>query len=304
MIEKNFSLYKKMLVLVTVFFFIISSVSCGLISPSVHEKKDKKLKILTSFFIPYHFTKKIVGDKAEVYSLVQGGAAPHDFEPSSADIQKLLDSDLFVFSGAGMEPWIQDFQASYGEKISFLDLSQKATLIVEDEEKDPHLWLSPLEAIKQIELIKDQLLLLDPINKNFYEENYQQFKSSLENLHQKYKESTSKYKQRTLLVSHKAFAYLCRDYDLQQVGIRGVFSHAEPSPRRMAELILFAKKENLKVVFFETLVSPKVAETIAQEASLAVESLNPLEGGEDMETLDYLSLMEKNLESLNRYYLP
>lgn len=273
-------------------------------SGEVEKTGDKKLKVVTSFYIPYEFLRKIAGKQIELSVLVQAGSEPHDWEPSSQNIKELLSADLFVYAGAGMEPWIKEVLSNMpSEKIKFLDLSSEVDLIQKEGEADPHTWLSPQEVMKQIHLIKDTLTELDPKNQMIYEENANLYQQQLEALDKAYKESVAQFHSRILLVPHKAFAYLCRAYGLEQEGIRGIFAHTEPSPKRIAELVKFAKENQVPVVFFESLISPKVAETIAQEAGIGVASLNPLEGGEDQEQLHYIEEMYKNLEILKTYYI-
>ena len=120
-------------------------------------------------------------------------------------------------------------------------------------------------------------------------------------LDQLYKEELAKVSKRELVVAHEAFGYLCKAYDLEQMGIEGLSADDEPDPKQMSEVIDFAKKHKVKTIFFEELVSPKVAKTIAKETGASAKMLNPLEGLSDKKIKagqDYFSVMKQNLSAI------
>ncbi len=173
---------------------------------------------------------------------------------------------------------------------------------IEDHEGfDPHVWLSIRNGKKEMENIKDAFVKADPDNKDYFEANFVKYAAEFDALDQKFSQELSGLTNKDLIVAHQAFAYLCADYDLNQVAIEGLAADSEPDAKRMAEIIDFARDKEIKTIFFEELVSPKVAETIAAEIGAQTAVLNPLEGltqeqlnaGED-----YLSIMEKNLNAL------
>ena len=166
---------------------------------------------------------------------------------------------------------------------------------------DPHVWLSPVNAKKEMENIKNAYVKADPENKDYYEKNYQTYTAEFDKLDQEYKDTLSALPNKSIVVSHEAFGYLCDAYGLTQMGIEGLSPDSEPDPARMAEIIDFVKANHVKVIFFEELVSPKVAETIAAETGAQTQVLNPLEGLSDEELkngADYFSVMEDNLKQL------
>ena len=292
------------------------------------ESKDtdgQKLKVMASFYPMYDFAVKIGGDKAEVTNMVPAGTEPHDWEPAAADIKNLEEAALFVYSGGGMEHWVEDVLASLEtKKLVSVEASAGVTLRsghIHDEEEhkgaeehteekehghdhvqfDPHVWLSPLNAEKEMENIKNAYIKADPDNRDYYEANYELYASRFADLNQKFKDTLSSLPNKDIVVSHEAFGYLCDAYGLNQVGIEGLSPDSEPSPARMAEIIDFVRANHVRVIFFEELVSPKVAETIAKETGSSVQVLNPLEGLSDEELesgADYFSVMEENLKRL------
>ena len=279
-------------------------------------ESKKMLKVMASFYPMYDFAAKIGGDKAEVITLVPSGTEPHDWEPAAADIRNLEEADLFIYSGAGMEHWVDDVLASLDNKNLISVEASKGVALrdghshsheeeegagepEEEGQYDPHVWLSPLNAEKEMENIKNAYIKADPDNRDYYEANYELYASRFADLNQKFKDTLSSLPNKDIVVSHEAFGYLCDAYGLNQVGIEGLSPDSEPSPARMAEIIDFVRANHVRVIFFEELVSPKVAETIAKETGSSVQVLNPLEGLSDEELesgADYFSVMEENLK--------
>lgn len=302
---------------------------------SSNSSDSGKLKVYTSFYPMYDFAKKIGGDKVEVENLVPAGVEPHDWEPSTKDIAKLGESNVFIYNGAGMESWVEKLDGTFKEgKVSLVEASKGVKLIEakesdhheeghedgkhedgkhedgkhEDEHShehegkyDPHTWLDPENAKIEMNNIKDAFIKADPKNKDTYEKNYQDNARKLDELNKKFKDSLSNTKKKEVVVSHSAFAYMLNKYGINQLGIEGLSPDSEPDASRMAEITKFAKEHDVKYIFFEELVNPKVSETIAKEVGAKTEVLNPLEGLTDKQVKDgedYFSIMNKNLEVL------
>ncbi|WMJ86493.1 metal ABC transporter substrate-binding protein [Anaerocolumna sp. MB42-C2] len=278
-----------------------------------NDSKNKKLEVYTSFYPLYDFAVKVGGDKVHVTNLVPAGTEPHDWEPATTDILSLEKGDILIYNGVGMEHWIDQVTSSLeNESLILVEASKGLTLLegkAEDGEKenseeitaDPHVWLSIRNAKKEMETIKDTFVKADPDNAAYYEDNFNKNAADFETLDTKFKDELSALTNKDIVVAHQAFAYLCADYGLNQIAIEGLAADSEPDAKRMAEIIDFARSKKIKTIFFEELVSPKVAEAIASEIGAKTEVLNPLEGltqeqinaGED-----YLSIMDKNLEVL------
>lgn len=277
-----------------------------------------KLKVMASFYPMYDFAVKIGGDKATVTDMIPAGTEPHDWEPAATDIKNLEEANVFVYSGAGMEYWVPDVLASLdnknlvtveasdglklrdatGEDSNTTDSTGKAE---QKMQYDPHVWLAPENAKKQMENIKDAFVKADPANQSYYEANYEKYAAQFDQLDKEYKDGLSNLPNKDIVVSHEAFGYLCDAYGLTQMGIDGLSPDSEPDPARMADIIDFVKTNHVKVIFFEELVSPKVAETVAKETGATTQVLNPLEGLSDQELsqgADYFSVMEANLKQL------
>ena len=309
---------KRSLILVAIVVITILSVGFYNLSSAGSTTSSKKLNIMASFYPMYDFAKKVGGDKVEVTNMVPAGTEPHDWEPSATDIKKLEEADVFIYNGAGMEHWTQDVLGSLENRnLKVVEASKGITLLEGNEEEenskeansstgaiyDPHVWLNPLNAKVEMKNIKNAFVKVDPDNKNYYEKNYKRYANKFDQLNQEYKEGLSNIKSKNLITSHEAFGYLCQAYGLNQVGIEGLSADSEPDASRMNEIIQFSKENNVKTIFFEDLVSPKVSKTIADEIGAKTVVLNPIEGLTTKEIKagkDYFTVMKSNLKILEK----
>lgn len=294
---------------------------------SLFKKNSGKLKVLASFYPMYDFASKIGGDNVEVKMLVPAGFEPHSWEPSTRDMMSFEEADVFVYSGAGMELWVDKIlssiqnkdlvvvEASSGitlmetglrsiESISSGDTSEEHASEEEHDEHgeyDPHVWLDPQNAKIQMKAICDAYSLKDPKNAEYYQSNYSRYAGELDLLDAEFENALSSFSDRNIVVAHEAFGYLCQAYDLYQIPIKGISADAEPDAARMREIVDFVDLYHVKVIFFEELASPEVAEAIASETGCETRALNPL-GGLTQEQIDagedYFSVMRSNLEAL------
>ena len=275
-----------------------------------------KVAVVASFYPMYDFAQKIGGDRVDVTCLVPAGTEPHDWEPSTADMKAIAGARVLVYSGAGMEHWVDDVTGAVGNKdLVTVEASQGVDLLpaAEDGDKgeadhdhgqyDPHVWLSPANAKVEMASVRDALIEVDPAGQRTYEENYEKYAGMLDDLDQKYAEKLAGTASKDIVVSHQAFGYLCDRYGLTQVPIEGIEADSEPDARTMAKIVDFVKEHGTKTIFSEELVSPKAAQAISDETGAALEVLNPLEGLTDEQIAageDYFSVMESNLDKLVR----
>jgi zinc transport system substrate-binding protein len=296
---------------------------------------EGKINVVTSFYPLYDFTSKIGGDYVNAINLVPAGVEPHDWSPKSRDMTNMTKAEIFVYQGAGFEGWVHDFLDSLKSDatLQIVEASKGADLIKStddghghgkeeehghkkeaahtDEHKheskedelqyDPHAWLSPTNAKKMGENIRDALIKADPLHQADYEKNYETFAAELTSLDTRYKDAIAKTSKKEIAVSHQAFAYLCREYGLTQMPIMGLSPDSEPTAKALQEINAFIREHELKYIFFEELVSDDLAKTLAKDAKIETMVLNPLEGlTEDQLAAgeDYISIMDKNLINL------
>lgn len=287
------------------------------------EKDDGKLKIITTFYPMYEFTKNIVGDRADVELLIPSTIEPHDWEPTPKDISNIQNADLFVYNSDEMETWVADIEASINnDKVSIVEASKGIELIEAAEEEehdhahaeeahehehshdaDPHVWLSPVLAQQEVQTITDAIVKADPENKEYYKTESSEYIEELKALDEKYRTELAKKTSNEFITQHTAFSYLAKEYGLVQVPISGISPSEEPSAAKLAELKSYAQDHKIKVIYFEELTSSKVADTLAKELGADTEVLNALEGlSDDQQNAgeNYITVMEENLEQLKK----
>lgn len=292
-----------------IILFILILVLCfylfKIVSPRTKTQANT-LQVTTSFYPLYFFASEIGGNKAHIYNITPSGAEPHDYEPTAQDIAKIENSNLLVLNGAHLESWADKIQGNVSNQNLHIIFTSNtlATNEMEEEGKkiqDPHVWLSPSLAKRQVENILNGFTKADPQNKNFYIQNAQNLEKKLDELDTAYQEGLKECKRKDFITSHAAFGYLAKTYGLKQIPIAGLSPEEEPSLKQLAEISNFSKKNNVKYIFFETLVSPKLAETVAEETGAKTLVLDPIEGvsKEDMKMgKNYFSIMNDNLTNL------
>ncbi|NFG24644.1 ABC transporter substrate-binding protein [Clostridium botulinum] len=258
---------------------------------------SKKLQVMVSIYPLKEFTEKIGGDKIQVTCLVPENMEPHDYEPKTKDFEKLMNSDIFIYNGLGMEHWIDSVNNVVSDdKVLKVNSSDGIDVRKEGELVDPHSWLSLIQVQKQCENIKDALISLDETNKDTYEENYNKFKKELQGLYDEYSAKFNDLSQKDFITGHAAFGYLCRDFGLTQKSVENLYGEGEPTPKELENLVNFCKENNKKVIFSESLASPKVSETLASEVGAEVVPIYTLESSED--DMSYLDAMKSNLDKI------
>ena len=268
-----------------------------------------KISVVATIFPVYDMAKNIAGENADVFLMLPPGVEPHSFEPSPSDVANILKSDIFVYTGAEMEPWAADILAGQSENIVELDLSRGVSLIdpqfIEEDEPmtyDPHIWLDIDNAILMARTITDSLKQSDPQNFDAYESRFKNYESELQKIDAEYNTALATCQSRNLFYGgHYALGYLMKRYNLNYVAAQGVSPDAEPSARDLADLVDQIEKENIKTVFYEELSSPRIAQTIADETDAQMLLLNAghnLEKEDFATGISFFDILRSNLENL------
>lgn len=285
---------------------ILSGCTSTKSATSKSTEDNGKLKIYTSFYTMYDFASKIAGDKADVVNLVSDGTEPHEWEPSTTDMTKLEAADILIYNGAGMEHWVDKISDSLENDIVLVEASKGITLLSDEETQgnsDPHVWLDAKNAKVEMENIKNAFVSVDKANAEYYEANYETYAKQLDELDQELVSRIGALDNKNIIVSHEAFSYLCKAYGLTQTSIGDLEADAEPDAKRLSEIVEFAKENHVTTIFFEELVSPKMAEVIADEVGANTAVLNPIEGLTKEQVKageDYFSIMRKNIDTLEQ----
>ena len=301
------------------FLLVVAGCATNNSNTSSTQTKQGKLKISTTFYPIYDFTKNIVGDEADVSLMIGAGVEPHDYEPSAKEIAKMSEADALVYDSEYMETWIPTVLKTLSDsKVKPISATKDMVLLPGGEEEehdhdhseeghsheyDPHVWLSPERAIKMVQNITKQLVEAFPDRKEVFEKNANAYIEKLTALHNDYTNAFKDAKQKNFVTQHTAFRYLALDYNLNQVGITGISPEAEPSASRLAELTKYVKENDIKVIYFEENASEKIAKTLADETGVELAVLNPIESltKEQMDKgEDYISVMRENLAALKK----
>jgi zinc transport system substrate-binding protein len=283
------------------FLFIIVVLSIAtffLLSRQKQQTNDirSKISIVTSFYPLYFFTKEITQDAALVTNITPAGSEPHDYEPTAQQIARIERSDLIILQDGTLESWGKRIQTTYGKKVVFAGENGISQTL-----PDPHTWLDPVLAKNEVQIISRALISIDPQHAIDYEHQTQILLDQLSQLDTEYKNGLSSCQRRDFITSHAAFAHLAQEYKLNQISISGISPDSEPTAKDMTDIITFAKNHNITHIFFERLVSPKLADTIARELGVKTMILDPIEGITDQQMKDganYFTIMRENLRAL------
>lgn len=251
-------------------------------------------------FYPLEFlAQRVAGDTYTVENLTTPGAEPHDLELGIAETVTVSNAALVVYE-SGFQPAI-DTSVEENAKGATLD----ATTVVELEtldsgETDPHFWLDPLRMADVGDALAERLTEINPDGEDTFTSNAEALRTELETLDQEYTQGLENCARTTVVVNHDAFGYL-EKYGVELHAILGLSPDAEPTAADLQDVRSVVETEGITTVFSETLVSPKLAETLASDLGIDTAVLDPLEGlSDDSADADYLSVMRSNLAALQR----
>lgn len=298
--------------------FVLAGVSLALMAGCSNPSKpfnsgSEVLKVSASFFPVAHLVRQVAGDRAEVSVVIPEGMEPHDYEPNAKALAQVFESHLFVYNGAGLEPWADRIRSELEAKgIRVIKMSEHVELLSgisggatkEDGVADPHIWIDPVHARRQAELVRDALVELDPFNAEGYKADSVTLIDRLKSLDADFRSGLSSCKDHTVILSHAAFQYLANRYGFRILSVSGLSPHEEPTPKHFMALADEAKKLGIRYIFFDRQDNPKLAEILASEIGGETLDLYHIDGGfTPEESLDpnlYPDQMRKNLTQLRK----
>ena len=249
-------------------------------------RNARKGDVIAAFYPLAFAAERIGGADFAVENLTPPGAEPHDLELTPRDVGRIQEAQVVLYLGRGFQPAVSKaVEEVHGERVEVL-----AGLRLHDN--DPHVWLDPV-LFEQIGRTIGGALHRPAGN----------LVADLQQLDREYREDLRDCQRHEIVTSHEAFSYLAARYGLQQVAITGVTPESEPSPRELAHVIQVVRRTHATTIFFETLLSPRLAKTVAREVGARTAVLNPIEGltpDEQKRGEDYLSLMRQNLAALRK----
>lgn len=295
----------KKILLLSGILFSMSFISCNT-TETAFEADLQKTKVVCSIEPLREFAEIIGDNNISVTTMVKSGVEPHDYEPTSKDLINLDDSRVFFYNGLGMEEWVDKvINNMENSEVIIVNTSENTNIINEkgesienykEQKVDPHIWLSLKECKVQSLNIKNNLKKIDSQNSEYYEENYNNFISQIDDLYNEYKEKFDTLENKNFVTSHAAFGYLCRDFGLTQMSIEDLFGEGEVTPNTFKDLINFCKENNIDTIFMPEVASEELSKTLAKELSANVVEIYSLET--IPKDLSYIEAMRKNLDMI------
>jgi zinc transport system substrate-binding protein len=269
---------------------------------------NSQLKVLATFYPIYDFAQNVGGDKVNVSLLVPETVDVHDFEPTPSSIADVSRANVLIYSGAGLEPWIQNVITSAGNpNLVQVDTSQGIQLLPvpaefqkDNRTVDPHIWLNPLNAKQQVNNILQGLIKADPADTQYFTQNAQAYEAKLDTLDSQAINATTNTKTKYFVTFHEAFAYFAKQYDVTQLPILGPFED-QPTPSDINNVINTIHQYNLKYVGYESLENLAISQSISSQTNATLINMNPIEGLTVQEKAagdNYVTLMQKDINNI------
>lgn len=298
---------------------VVAVIGASVLWPSGSEspRPNDQLSVAASFYILEHVANQVGGEDIVVESFVPAGVEAHEFEPTPKNIQTLESADVFLYHGAGLDPWAVEIAPNLrlsgvrvAEVTESMELLKGKADGQDDEEsatnsnkpaQDPHIWVDPQRLIQVVETVRDVFSEEDPENANAYQERAAAYVRQLQTLDAEITQGLSRCESDTIVVAHGAFQYFADRYGLEMIAISGLSPEDEPSTQELAGITELIRAANVRVLFVEPLLTTQYVETVATEVGAEVRALNPIEGltpEEKASGQDYVSLQRENLVNL------
>lgn len=292
----------------------------------VYCNAQAKFRVTASVFPLKEFAQAVCGERGVVSLLCPLGVEIHTWRPRPSDIIKIADSDVFIYVGEGLEPWLEDvlksvknpdlriLQASDSllpeERVEYRTVSDHEAWHGEHghEHKphtlDPHIWLDCVIDQRIIDSMVRLFSEIDSENSELFKRNGAKYKRRLEECDRRFKEELTPCKKRAFILGgHAAFGYLARRYGLHQISLYGVNPDSRPTPKQLVRIVKMAKEHDINVIYFEVFVSDDLAKVIAEEVGAKTLVLNPaanLTVEQAAANVTFLEIMYKNLVNLKK----
>jgi zinc transport system substrate-binding protein len=273
-------------ILISVFALTVAGLAVGCRGSGDHS--GSRETVVASFYPLAFAAEQVGGEAVSVENLTPPGAEPHDLEVSPSDVSKIKSADLVLLLGHGFQPQLEDAAGSGPDVVALLD----TPALDLHPDGDPHVWLDPIRYLKIVERLG--AVLRRPAAAS-------RLLARLSKLDREYRRGLADCARRDIVTSHEAFSYLAERYGLHQIAVTGLNPEAEPTPQALQETVDVVRASHATTVYFERLVSPRLAETVAREAGTKTAVLDPIEGLTDTERkqgADYFTVMRANLHAL------
>lgn len=298
-----------------ILFLLIFIGGCG---SSSSESSNDKLQIYTTVYPLQFFAQEIGGEFVQSETVYPAGVDAHTYEPTAKTMTKLAEADAFLYIDQEYEAFAaQAENALENQNVNFVSIhSQQEDLfqkpIHEEEAKndehnhgefDPHIWLDPVRTKELLDVLKEELVTLDPEHEEFFEERTEELKIQLDQLDQEFKDVISTKQNPKILVSHAGYGYWESRYGIEMIAVQGLSTSDEPSQKELEDIIDQAKNNNVEYLIFEQNIASHVSEILQSELglnALKIHNLEVLTEQNQKDHEDYFSIMRNNLEVLQK----
>ena len=292
---------KKVLIILIIFL----CVGC-----SKGDSNTDELSVVTTIYPYYDFARNIMGDDEKITLLLSPGSELHSYEPTPKDIVKINNADIFIYTGGESDEWVEGVLDSIDKKelkiiklIDYVDVYNEELNDKVYNDVDEHIWTSPINAIKLIEVINKEIGLVDISNKEIYDNNSSKYINSLKDIDKEIREIVNNSKRKTLVFGDRfPLIYFTKEYGLNYyAAFKGCDSHSEPSSKTISYLIEKIKKEDIPVVLHLELSNQNISNTLSESTNTMVMEFSSIHNisKEDFDKgLTYIDIMKRNIAVL------
>ena len=282
------------------FLFIVVSViflfGCSANEKNNNSNTEYKINVAVSIVPQETFVRAVGGDKVDVTTMIPPGKSPENFAPTPDIMEKFSEANIYFTVGVPTErASILPKVGEFNKDVKIVDMADEVSKVYgerkfESGDRDPHIWLSPKRAKVMVQIIAKELSTVDPSNEDFYESNAEKYISELDEVDAEIKNSLSSLKEKTFICYHPAFGYVAEDYGLQMIALEN--EGKEATIEDFQKTIDFAKKEGIKVIFYQAEIDSKQSKTLASEIGGKAEMIEPL----SPEYIDNLKIMAETFK--------
>lgn len=282
---------------IIIFFSLIacsfSLLFTGCSTKEKNESPTSTIEVAVSIVPEATFVKEVGKERVSVITMIPPGSSPETYEPTPVQMEKFSKSDIFFSIGMPLEK--NKLLPNMNHSTTLVPLAEKVRNKYSDlklgKERDPHIWLSPKRAIVMIDAIVDQLSTTDPGHRQFYYENGEAYKTKLLEMDQLIENSLKTIVNRKFIVFHPAFGYFADDYKLEMYSLEE--EGKESTPEHLKDMIDLAKKEQIKVIFYQAEVDSSQSKAFAEELNGQTIQLEPL-------SKDYIHNLERMVRTMKK----
>ncbi len=285
-------------------FRVIALALCLLTGVAHGENQNpKKLNVLATFAPIQCFAANVCGDAAQVSVLLPPASGPHNYAFSPSDIRKIGSADVVIENGLGLETWLEKGVKTAGKKnVLIVDTSKGISPITEADSgqtgsPNPHIWLSPVCAMKQVENIRDALSSRDPGNAEAYRRNADRYLENLKKLDSEIRQETALLPNKNFVTLHDAFPYFAREYGLRIAATFETSPDQSPLPKKLEQIRTLLASHEVAALLAESSYNSKPLEAVAREFNRPVVQMDSMETGQGDPSF-YERAMRSNMSKL------